>query len=496
MSRPTVTITVQDNVSSAAIQLPQSSVQVVMGVSSAGPTNTPYATTSPAALVTNFRYGPLVEAAGLVCQAGGTVIAMRLPTVTTGTATAVQATTPGGSTSVVTVTLDGTQGAFDDYYVEFLCVTGGTRGTSGIQFQISLDAGRNFGAILNLGTATTYTIPNTGVTLNFGVGTLVAGDFWKFSTTAPKWNDAGVQNALAALAASQFAIAGWGSTHLVGVSSSSDVTNVETYMDSLTSQFLFNRIILSARDALAPTAWGGSGETEATWMTSIETEFSASSAKRVVVSGGYYNTPSPYPNSAAGTPSYRRSLSWSDAVRRVLVPPQRRGGRVRDGALGNITVNPAVDPTDGFIYHDERVTPGLDAARFMSAITWPKFQGFYICHENLMSPTGSQFTDLTLGNVMDIACDIGYATGALEISDDLRLQSNGTLFPTDALQLQQAIQNAIDTDMTNVAMISSATVSVSLTANVLATSNIPITITILPRGYVNSITETLNLATA
>lgn len=495
MAIPTVDIIIADNGSNAAVQLPQSNVQVVIGTCIGGTANIPVATTNPATLVSNFTAGPLVEAAGLVCQAGGTVIAIKAATSAPGTATSVVPTVTGGSTTTITLTLNGTHGAYDDYYAQILCATGGTIGSTGIQFQVSLDAGRTYGAIISLGTATTYAIPNTGITLNFAAGTLVAGDYWRFSTTAPAWNTAGVQAALVALGASQYAIAGWGSTHIVGVSSAAAAASFQTYLDSLAAQFLFTRAIITARDALAPVAWGGSGETETTWINSLATAFSATSAKRICVGGGYYNTPTPYPNSAAGSPSYRRPLSWSDAVRRVLVPPQRRGGRVKDGALTNITVDPATDPGDGFVYHDERINPGLDAARFMAAMTWPKKTGFYIVHENLMSPVGSQFTELVLGNVIDIACDIGYATGVSEISDDLRLTSTGTLFATDALILQGTIDGALAAGMTNVAMVSAAYSSVSQTANVGATNVIPIDISILPRGYVDSIVETINLAT-
>ena len=492
MSLPNVTITVVDNGASAAVQLPQSAVQVVIGCAVGGTVNVPVASPNPATIQSSFTGGPLVEAAGLVCQAGGTAVCVSVPIVTKGTATAVQATAAGG-TSVVTVTLDATNGAWDDYYVKLLVITGGTIGVSGIQFAISTDAGRTQGPTINLGTAATYAIPNTGITLNFAAGTLVAGGYYKFSTVAPAWNDAGISAALTALAASPYALAGWGSLHIVGVSAAADVTAFQGYLNSLTSQFIYSRAITSSRDALAPTAWGGSGETETTWISSLSTAFSATDAKRVCVGAGYYNMPTPYPNAVTGSPSYRRPLAWADAVRRVLVPPQRQGGRVKDGSLSNITVNPSSDPGDGFIYHDERANPGLDAARFMTAITWPKKQGFYICHENLMAAVGSQFVWLVLGNVIDIACDIGYATGVNEISDDLKLQSNGSLYPTDALTLQGGINSALAAGMTNVAMVSDAYSSVSQSANVLATSNIPITISVLPRGYVNAITETINL---
>ncbi len=493
MSIPQVQIIVADNGASAAQQLPQTNVQVKLGCTiAASPSPVPLATTNPATLVSNYTAGQLVEAAGLVCQAGGTTICVPLPIVTKGTATAVVATVTT-STCVLTLTLDSTAGAYDDGYVRIRCVTSGTRGTTGIILQVSLDAGRTYGALISLGTATTYVIPNTGITVNIAAGIMTAGDYWSFSTTAPASDAAGIAAALVALGASPYALVGWGSMHIIGVANAALVANMQTDLTSLAAQYVFSRAITEARDALAPVAWGGSGETESTWMTSLETNFASTDAKRVCVGAGYYNMPTPFPNTAAGLPSYRRPLAWADAVRRVLVPAQRRGGRVKDGSLSNITVNPSSDPGDGFIYHDERVNPGLDAARFMTAMTWAKKQGFYICHENLMAGTGSQFTDLTLGNVIDVACDIAYATGVEEISDDLQLQASGALYATDALSLQSTIDQALAEGMTNVAMVSSATSSVSRTANVRATNNIPIAVTVNPRGYVNSITETINL---
>jgi hypothetical protein len=492
MTIPFVSIVVADNGVNTALQLPAQNVQVLIGCAIGGTVNQPFATSSAASLASQFTAGPLVEAGGLVCSAGGTVIAISVPIVTKGTAKAVQHT--GAGTSVVTVTLDGTNGAYDDYYVVFRPAVGGTIGVTGMTFQVSLDAGRTFGPTVQLGTANSYVIPSTGITLNFGAGTLVALDTYQFQTIAPLWNTAGIQAAFQALAASQYALAGWGSTHVVGVASASDAAAIEGYEDTLTTQFLFTRAMLSARDVAAPAAWGGSGESEATWISSLSTAFSATSAKRILVGAGYYNMPSAYPNVIAGTPIYRRALTWAEAVRRTQIPLQRSSSRVRDGSLSNITVNPATDPGDGFVYHDERINPGLDAARFCSAITWPKKQGFYICNENLMSPVGSQFKWITLGNVIDVACDIGYETGVQEIGDDLRLQTNGTLFATDALGVQNGIQNAIDTNMTNTAMISSATVAVNQNANVQATGNVPIAITVTPRGLVQSITETIGLS--
>jgi hypothetical protein len=440
-----------------------------------------------------FSGGPLVEAGGLTCKAGGTAIACGLPIVTKGTATAVVTTATNGSTSAVTVTLDGTNGAWDDYYAMVKCVGSGTRGTAGIKLQVSLDAGRTFGPVLSLGTATTLAIPNSGLTINFGAGDLKSGDHWRFSTTAPAWDVAGVAAGIVALASSQYGVAGWGSMHLVGVSSASDVANFQSDLEALVAQFLYERMITSAADALAPVVWGGSGETETAWVTRVATAFSAASAKRVCVAAGYYNMPSPYPNAYAGTPSYRRSIAWADAARRVKVATQRRGGAVSDGSLKTIVVDPASDPGDGFVYHDERNVQGLDAARFMTGITWPKRTGIFVCAENLMAPNGSQFTELVLGNVVDFASAIAYEIGVEEVSDDLLMTDAGTLDKIDALKLAGKINGALKSRMVDTKMVSSAACAVDTTANVGATRNILVAVTITTKLYVDSVTITFNV---
>jgi hypothetical protein len=503
---PTVTIVVQDNGASAALAVPQSSVQLKIGVAIGGTVNQPYATTNASNLQSQFVGGPLVEAGGLVCQAGNVCIAISCPIVNKGTAYAVTATVPGGSSSTVTTTLDSTNGAWDTYYVKVKCVTGGTIGMTGIVLQVSLDGGRNYGSPIALGTASILYLGQgsissavaggTGIQLNFGVGTMVAGDSWQFGTVGPTWNVAGVTAALAAFFASQYAVEGVGSIHVVGpCTGGSDISSIQTALQTGTSGYVYTRALTELRDVWPPVAWGGSGESEATWMTSLETFVSGDTAQpRVSTDGGYYNMPSAYANSAGGLPSYRRPLAWAHAVRRTQVGLQRRAGRVKDGAYGNISVNPSSDPSDGFVYHDERVTPGLNAARIGSALTWPKKGlGFFQCQEPLLSGPGSQFTEIVIGNVLDVACDIGYAAGVDEVSDDLKTQANGTLDNIDRQQFQTTIQTALNEGMVQTPLVSDVSAIVSSTQNVRDTGIIPITITVSPRGYVNAISETVNL---
>lgn len=504
---PTVTITVQDGGASAALSVPRSSVQLKIGCAVGGTPNQPYATTNPTNLQTQFVGGPLVEAGGLVCQAGNVCLAVSCPIATPGTAGAVQTDATNGSTAAVTYTLDSTNGAWDWYYVKVVCVTSGTIGVAGIVLKVSLDAGRNYGSPLPLGTASTLylgqgslaspAVGGTGVQLNFGSGDLKAGDSWSFYTIGPQWDDSGVAAAFAAYFASQYAVAGVGSTHVVGpCAGSSDISTIQTAQQTGTNGYVYQRAIVELRDALPPTAWGGSGETEAAWMTALSTFVSGATAPRVDADAGWYNTPSAYANQAGGLPSYRRPGAWSHAVRRTQIPLQRRAGRVKDGPYANIVVNASADPADGFIYHDERVTPGLNAARIGSLLTWPKKGlGFFQCQEPLLSAPGSQFTELVIGNVLDAACDIGYAVGVEEVSDDLKTQANGTLDPVDRQQFQNEIQTALNQGMIQTPLASAVTAIVSSTQNVNATGIIPVTISVLPRGYVNTVSETINLET-
>jgi hypothetical protein len=98
-------------------------------------------------------------------------------------------------TSVITVS--GTP--VDEYDVVVTVVTGGTIGTNGITFNLSLDGGRSE-KLVRLGTAVSYAIPYSGITLNFAAGTLVAADELTFRTNAPMWDSAGLASAKDALA--------------------------------------------------------------------------------------------------------------------------------------------------------------------------------------------------------------------------------------------------------------------------------------------------------
>lgn len=485
-----VKFTVLDNAQATPVA-PPANTAVLIGCSSEGTPFQVVSTRSPSTLATTFGTGPLPEAAALVCQKGGTAICIKVPSATPGSQKAVAHSGTGSST----VTTTGNSN--DDAYVVVLVTTGGTIGVSGCKFQVSYDAGRNYGPIISLGTAATYTLPGLGVTLNFGGGSLVAGDEYTFQAVAPQWAVGDIQTALAAVAASPLLAFGFGIGEIVGVCSGANAATIEGYLDSLAlNNFVFSRFIVAARDAVAASMWSASTqETESAWMTSIEADFNANTTDRICVAGAYWNMPSAFPNAAAGTPRYRRSVAFAAAARKVAELPQRSLGRVKSGSISQIVVDPANDPIDGFVYHDESVNPGLTAARIMSTQTRRQLTGVFFQSDLLMSQPGSDFNILPKGTVFDIGLAIIHQVGQQEINDDIRTNTDGTIFETDAQTFERTLLGAINDEMTAAGMLSpGSTVTVNRTWDVLTNDSVQFTVRFQGKAYVFEVDATVGFA--
>jgi hypothetical protein len=81
------------------------------------------------------------------------------------------------------------------------------------------------------------------------------------------------------------------------------------------------------------------------------------------------------------------------------------------------------------------------------------------------------------------------------VSDNLPLQANGTLQTVALNRFQGDVQAAENEGLVQTPLVSSVTVVVSPTQNVAATGIVPVTISVLPQGYVNAVQETINLST-
>ena len=519
MSAQGVNLFVQDN--GLGQQPPVAgNTEYVIGIGSTGPYWQIINSTNPAAFQANGT-GPGVEAAGYIANTTGNPVAfVAVPAAIAGWNTAVSTHLTYGSTSAVTLT--GTPA--DTYYgiLSIVSVGGvttpgtvGTVGVTGIVVAVSLDNNRTVYLTASLLTASTLAIkfpgqPTSGLTLNFGAGTLCVGDVWSWVSTEPTWSDAYIQSAINCLlpiptllpediiivGGSQTrgeTISGTPNTGYPGTVGSSnthgDLAAFDGYMTTLFNKRRFTNGICSAGDAAYGGSVyfaGGSTETEAQWMTSLETDVAtfAAASDALGATAGHYNCISPFTAT-----QFRRPLLWQAAARDSAVAIQVDLGRVSDGPLVNTPIPTA---PDGFIYHDESVNPGLDAARYISAWSLLNRPGIFIKNPNLLVTPGSDFNWLQHAHVIDAACLVAYDYFVEELSDSVRVSATtGFILPQDAMTLQNGCNSALATALTNQGAVSAATCIVSQTDNILSTSTLTVTAKITPLGYLKAINVTI-----
>lgn len=420
----------------------------------------------------------------------------------------------------------GASGCNDDYYPMIVgqsSFTVGSTATLGSVI-ISLDRGTNYGPPQYVGAATSIPLKDaggydTGLVCNLGATGLVwsggglvngsaVGSFVRLSTVGPQPNDAGIAAGLAALVTYVNASAAvFPLIQVTGNLTAGDATSIEsggsTNLDTMaTSQYLFERAIIHSRDASPPLAWGGTGESETTWINSVLAAMAATVAKRVCMTGGFYNIPSAFVTQFASVPSYRRPFSYALGARQVAIDPQRHAGRVggvQGGSLSQIR-RLVQDLTDGFVYHDETASPAFDGflagatGRMASAKTIPRKGGWFAANPLTLAASGSDFQLLPRATVMDVACVIAYGVLVNYVAADFTTKPNGTLTDSAANTIRNDISTAIIANMVGVAMISGFSVVVDQTQNINLTNKLQVTITIQGVAYLLEIDVTTGFA--
>lgn len=172
---------------------------VVLGCVAENDDLTPRVFASAKAFLDQHGYCPAADYIAMhIGETRKPVIFVGLPTASAGTVGRQNSTGVTGS-SAITVAA-GSDGVLDEVDAILTVVTGGTIGVTGIVLSLSLDGGVTEKSI-RLQTATSYTIPYVGIVISFGGGTLVAGDVYTFTSTAPMWDGTGLADARDALGA-------------------------------------------------------------------------------------------------------------------------------------------------------------------------------------------------------------------------------------------------------------------------------------------------------
>src|SRR5690348_9787884 len=126
-------------------------VAAIIAIASAGPVNVPATFARQDLAYNTFSDGYLAEDAAMVMDVSGNQAVCIRPTTSNAAAYgAVTYTGTGGLSGSVTAHI--AQLPVDDFDIVVKFVTGGTTGTAGITYQVSLDGGQSFGPTLALGT--------------------------------------------------------------------------------------------------------------------------------------------------------------------------------------------------------------------------------------------------------------------------------------------------------------------------------------------------------
>jgi hypothetical protein len=438
-----------------------SRTQAKIGVASKGVDYAIESVSDISTLKERFGQGPLVEAAALVLSvAGGPVFCMKVPGTNAG---AVGAVTP---TKTGTATLAITGAAYDAYDLVVEIVKGGSTLVAGAAtFRYSLDGGQSFTAELSLPVSGTYAIPESNVSLawTYTTGTaFVAGDKWAATSTAPDYSTTDLNTAMAAYLADPRT---WFMVHAVGTAASlsagrSRFSTLATAMATAEAGYRYAFALMDAPQ-----------DTDANLIANT-TGFGDLASVRVGVGAGALNVISPVTGR-----TLKRSTAWEAAARASQVQPSQDLAAVEDGPLAGVAS----------LVRDERVTEGLDAARFTTARTIVGRQGYYLTRGRLLAPAGSDYALIQNRRVMDIASSVARDRALRFLNSKIPVNANGTIQDASAKAIEAYIEAGLRGELTQREDATDVSVAVDRTTNILSTGLLKVRVRVRPYGYASSI---------
>lgn len=272
----------------------------------------------------------------------------------------------------------------DAFHVVLEVVRRGTSlGANTATYRASLDGGRVFGPEMAMPVGGIVALTNTGLTLTFTDGaspTFEEDDVFEFRTTAPGATLSDLQNAWNAMQAAPYDVEG---VHITSTADDTIAAGVDALAASAIAVKKPRWVLMEARDLRAD-------ETEAAWITSLQTAFSGfvSTLGRVLVAAGALDLVS----TLSGR-QRRVNVGVVAAARAAAVPYSEDLAWVGRGAL------PGVQR----LHHDEDAVPGLNIARFVTARRHEGIVGFFLTNPVTMAAPGSDFELLQYRRVWDRA---------------------------------------------------------------------------------------------
>jgi hypothetical protein len=471
---PSQTLTVQDP--GIPLALVGTAPPLMTGCAVGGSTtvNTIAQINSIAQVRTLIGYGALAEDVALALQNSGGPINFLIHNKSGTPLSTAAFTTHVGSGSTLP-TVSGTPN--DRYGLLVTVVVGGAVATA--TFTFSLDDW-NIASVPPTTsnvyvTAATFAIPNSGLTINFTAGTYVAGDTFYLATVPAEVGTTDLASASAVIAASSTTpVALWqiSGAQPSNTTAATVAAAFEGDLANLTNSFRFARGIIDI----------GSDDTAA----NVNTEASTWTGVRVMPCYGYELAASALP--FEGFSHRKTSCVASIGARAQSELISSDLSRTAAGALSEVL----------YSYFDGFYNQQLDTDQISTLRTWPGIPGIYIAGGKLKCSFGSDFTDLQFGRVMDQACLTTYQAQFPYQSRIFRATQSGTVDPRDASYVEQQVQSALNDTLLNPinsagtpGHVSAVAYSISLTNNIVTTSQLVTSVAMVPLGYAKLISTTL-----
>jgi hypothetical protein len=199
----------------------------------------------------------------------------------------------------------------------------------------------------------------------------------------------------------------------------------------------------------------------------------SSTSDYVAVCRGFVKSVNPISGAAQLNP-----LAWHTCQRCSQVELGRDLAATADGPLTGVSA----------LTHDETADAGAcDSLGVTTARTFPRHAGVYLTNARIRGGSSSDFQYWQHRRVMNAACAAAYDYLFTLLSDSVQVDTaTGHIVESAAKAIEANTESAVKERVG--AFVSGVTATVDRTTNILSTGTIPLTIAIVPLGYIKAIT--------
>lgn len=440
-------------------------ILAIIGPASAGATNVATSVTSRTDLMAAFTSGPLVEAGSYMIARGLPIVAIRSAATTLGTYGTIVTTGKAG-TSAVTA---GTSKPNNTYDPIVQVLTGGTVGTAGIIYRYSQDNGVNWSQAVALGTSNTMTLDD-GVSFALAAGTLVTGDTWSTTTTAPVATTGDLTAALTAL--SDYT-GEWLRALVLTDADGTILAQLASFTDPFHNDGKYAEVIANTRAR-------GAAETRATYQTAMAAVRAAVLTAEVACCVDQEEMVSEVTGRRLRVPQ-----SIATAARLMLIDDSQDAAAKSDGALPGIFLETAAGARN---YHDERRFPGLDVLGFTTHRTWggrPITPGVYVNNARVLAGPTSDYQFFQLSAIVNRVIETTFSLLQPKLSRSILLDPDtGRIREDVASGLEGAVTAELRSRFFDSGRVSGVRMLLSRNDNIISTNALTFSVQVQPLAYV------------